>query len=77
MALLIFFLRHPGRVLGRAEIYEQVWNEPYDVESNTLDVHIVELRRKLEALGPPLIHTLRGRGYVFGEPPLTDPEVGR
>ena len=51
LALLIFFLRHPGRLLTRAEIYEQVWKEPYDAESNTLGVHVMELRRKLEALG--------------------------
>ena len=36
LALLILFLRNPGRVLTRAEIYEQVWNEPYDAASNTL-----------------------------------------
>jgi two-component system, OmpR family, copper resistance phosphate regulon response regulator CusR len=77
MALLIFFLRHPGRLLGRQEIYERVWKEPYDPESNTLGVHIVELRRKLEALGSRLIHTVRGRGYVFGESTATDQEGGR
>jgi DNA-binding response OmpR family regulator len=74
LTLLIFFLRHPGRLLTRPEIYERVWKEPYDGESNTLGVHIIELRRKLEALGSRLIHTVRGRGYVFGEPPTTDPE---
>jgi DNA-binding response OmpR family regulator len=77
LALLIFFLRHPGRLLARPEIYERVWKEPYDAESNTLGVHIMELRRKLEALGSRLIHTVRGRGYVFGEPPTTDSEVVR
>jgi two-component system copper resistance phosphate regulon response regulator CusR len=65
-ALLVFFLRHPGEVLSRTRIYEQVWDERYDGVSNTLEVHIVELRRKLEAFGPRLIATLRGRGYVFG-----------
>jgi len=68
-ALLVFFLRHPGDVLSRTRIYEQVWDERYDGLSNTLEVHVVELRRKLEAHGPRLIHTLRGRGYVFGERP--------
>jgi DNA-binding response OmpR family regulator len=77
MALLILFLRHPGRVLGRGEIYERVWKEPYDVESNTLGVHIVELRRKLEANGGRLIHTVRGRGYVFGDSMVAEPEAGR
>ena len=71
-ALLSFFLRHPEQVLGRAQIYEQVWHEPLDAESNTLGVHVMELRRRLEAHGPRVIHTLRGRGYWFGEPPGAD-----
>ena len=65
--LLLFFLRHPGEVLSRTRIYEQVWQESFDGLSNTLEVHVMELRRKLEAHGPRLIHTVRGRGYVFGE----------
>src|SRR5947209_17439358 len=68
-ALLVFLLRHPGEVLTRTRIYEGVWDERYDGTSNTLEVHVMELRRKLEAHGPRLIHTLRNRGYVFGEPP--------
>jgi DNA-binding response OmpR family regulator len=67
--LLVFFLRHPNQVLSRTRIYEHVWDEQYDGLSNTLEVHIKELRRMLEAHGPRLIHTLRGRGYLFGEPP--------
>jgi two-component system copper resistance phosphate regulon response regulator CusR len=67
-ALLVFFLRHPGEVLSRTRIYEHVWDERYDGLSNTLEVHVMELRRKLEAHGPRVIHTLRGRGYLFGDP---------
>ena len=66
-SLLVFFLRHPEEVLTRTRIYEHVWEERYDGLSNTLEVHVMELRRKLEAHGPRLIHTLRGRGYLFGE----------
>ena len=66
-ALLVFFLRHPGEVLSRTRIYEHVWDERYDGISNTLEVHVMELRRKLEAHGSRLIHTLRGRGYLFGD----------
>ncbi len=66
-ALLLFFLRHPDEVLSRTRIYEHVWDERYDGLSNTLEYHVMELRRKLEAHGPRLIHTLRGRGYLFGE----------
>jgi two-component system copper resistance phosphate regulon response regulator CusR len=65
-ALLLFFLRHPGEILTRTRIYEHVWDERYDGLSNTLEVHVMELRRKLEAHGPRLIHTLRNRGYVLG-----------
>ena len=64
--LLAFLLRHAGEVLTRTRIYEQVWEDNYDGLSNTLEVHVMELRRKLEAHGPRLIHTLRGRGYRFG-----------
>jgi two-component system copper resistance phosphate regulon response regulator CusR len=68
-ALLVFFLRHVDEVLSRTRIYEQVWDERYDGLSNTLEVHVMELRKKLEANGPRLIHTIRGRGYVFGNEP--------
>jgi two-component system copper resistance phosphate regulon response regulator CusR len=68
-ALLVFFLRHPGEVLTRTRIYEHVWHERYDGLSNTLEVHVAGLRRKLEARGARLIHTLRNRGYVFGNDP--------
>ena len=65
-ALLVLFLRHAGEVLSRTRIYEQVWDERYDGLSNTLEVHVKELRRKLEAFGPRVIFTLRGRGYLLG-----------
>ena len=65
-ALLVFFLRRPGEVLSRTRIYEGVWDERYDGLSNTLEVHVMELRKKLEVHGPRLIQTVRGRGYAFG-----------
>ena len=67
--LLTLFLRHPGQVLSRSRIYEQVWDDRYDGLSNTLEVHIMELRKKLEAYGPRLIYTVRGQGYMFGRKP--------
>lgn len=67
-ALLVFFLRHPNQVLSRTRIYEHVWDDWPEGLSNTLEVHIKELRRKLEAHGPRLIQTLRGRGYLLGDP---------
>jgi DNA-binding response OmpR family regulator len=68
LALLVFFLRHPEEVLSRTRIYLNVWGEDYDFVSNTLDVHIKDLRRALEARGPRLIQTVRGRGYLLGNP---------
>jgi DNA-binding response OmpR family regulator len=73
-ALLVYFVRNPDQVLSRTRIYEHVWDERYDGLSNTLEVHVFELRRKLEAHGDRLIHTLRGRGYSFGRPPGSNPE---
>jgi DNA-binding response OmpR family regulator len=69
LALLSFFIRHPGRILTRKEIYENVWDDDFDTTSNTLEVHLKELRRKLEALGPRLIYNRRGRGYFLGKLP--------
>jgi two-component system, OmpR family, copper resistance phosphate regulon response regulator CusR len=68
-ALLVCFLRHPEEVLSRTRLYEHVWDERYDGLSNTLEVHVMELRKKLEAHGPRLIYTLRNRGYYFGREP--------
>ncbi len=76
LAVLVFFLRHPGEVLSRARIYGHVWGETYDFVSNTLDVHINSLRRVLEARGPRLIQTVRGQGYLLGGVPARAAEEG-
>ena len=68
-SLLLMFLRHAEQVVSRTRIYEEVWNDQYDGLSNTLEVHIKELRRKLEQLGSRVIHTVRGTGYVFSGDP--------
>jgi DNA-binding response OmpR family regulator len=68
LALLTFFLRHPGQLLSRTRIYDHVWDENFDGLSNTLEVHVMELRRKLEAHGPRVIQTVRGRGYRLDLP---------
>jgi DNA-binding response OmpR family regulator len=64
-SLLVLFLRRPGNVFSRARIYESVWGDEYDGLSNTLEVHVKELRRKLEQHGGRIIQTRRGRGYVL------------
>jgi DNA-binding response OmpR family regulator len=69
LAILSYFVRHPGQVLTREQIYEGVWGEDFDTTSNTFEVHLKELRRKLEALGPRLIHNRRGRGYLLAGTP--------
>mgnify|MGYP001556024360 CR=1 FL=1 len=63
--LLAFFMRHPRHVLSRTRIFDAVWDDHYDGLSNTLEVHVKELRRKLEACGQRIIQTRRGRGYVL------------
>lgn len=63
--LLTLLLRNPGTILSRTRIFDAVWGEQYDGSSNTLEVHVKELRRKLEAVGARIIHTHRGRGYAL------------
>ena len=65
-SLLVFFLRHPGQVLSRTRIYEHVWDERYDGFSNTLEVHVKELRRKLEAHGAAADSHLAGPRLLAG-----------
>lgn len=65
LSLLIFFMRHPRKVLSRTRIYQTVWDEYFDGLSNTLEVHVKDLRRKLELHGPRVIQTRRGVGYVL------------
>jgi len=67
--LLELFLRHPRRVLTRAAIFTDVWGYDFGEGSNSLDVYIGYLRRKLEAAGEPrLIQTVRGFGYALRQP---------
>ena len=66
-ALLRTLMSSPQQVLTRAKLYESVWGSEYDGLSNVLDVYINYLRNKLEEHGAPrVIHTVRGRGYTFG-----------
>ena len=66
-ALLEYFLRNVNRVLSRTVIAEHVWELPYAVNTNIIDVYVRYLREKLDAGSRrPLIHTVRGTGYRFG-----------
>lgn len=65
-ALLEYLARNVGRVIGRAEISEHVWDETYDPFSNSIEVFINRLRRKIDGDDQMrLLHTRRGAGYVL------------
>jgi len=61
--LLAYLMRHEGRVLTRAQLLESVWGWDYSGASQIVETYVSYLRRKLDPLGPPLIHTQRGVGY--------------
>jgi DNA-binding response OmpR family regulator len=66
-ALLEFLARNAGRVIGRAEIAEHVWDETFDPFSNLIEVYVNRVRRKIDAGSrKPLLQTRRGSGYVLG-----------
>lgn len=68
--LLEHFLLHPEEVLRRTDLLEKVWDLQVDPDSNVVDVHVGNLRRKLlQAGGSPLIHTVRGVGFVMHSQP--------
>lgn len=65
-ALLEFFLRNPGRPLGRVSIAEHVWDIHFDSESNVIDVYVNMLRKKIDhPFSRKLIQTVVGLGYVL------------
>jgi len=66
--LLAYLIRHQGRVLTRAQLLENVWGWDYAGESQIVETYISYLRRKLDPLGPPVIHTQRGVGYSLRLP---------
>ena len=69
-ALLEYFMRNAGRVLTRPMIAEHVWGVDFDRESNVIDVYVGYLRRKIDGPGErPLLHTVRGAGYVLRAEP--------
>ncbi|EIK95844.1 two component transcriptional regulator [Pseudomonas sp. M47T1] len=68
-ALLEHLARHAGEVVTRTMLFEAVWNYSYDERTNVIEVHIGRLRRKIDGDGePPMLHTIRGAGYVLRAP---------
>jgi two-component system OmpR family response regulator len=66
--LLRFLMRNPRRVLTRAQLLEHVWEYDFGGDARILETYISYLRKKLDWLGPPLIHTVRGVGYALRSP---------
>lgn len=65
-ALTEFLARNAGRVVGRAEIAEHVWDEEFDPFSNLIEVYINRIRRKIDSdTVRTLLHTRRGAGYIL------------
>jgi two-component system OmpR family response regulator len=67
-SLLRYLLMNAGRVLSRTQILDHVWNYDFGGDASVLETYISYLRRKLDHVDPPLIHTVRGVGYVLRVP---------
>lgn len=67
-AVLEYLLRHLGNVISRTRLTEHVWDENFDAMSNVVDVTVYRLREKIDRRGVPLVHTVRGVGYVARRP---------
>ena len=65
--ILLYFLRNPNQVISREDLMLEVWGYNSDVNTRTLDMHIVRLRKKIEVNpdNPQLLQTVRGVGYRF------------
>jgi two-component system, OmpR family, response regulator len=63
--LLRFLMRNPRRVLSKAQILDRVWNYDFGGQANVVELYISYLRKKIDAGRAPMIHTLRGAGYVL------------
>jgi two-component system OmpR family response regulator len=63
--LLRFLMRNPRRVLSKAQILDRVWHYDFGGQANVVELYISYLRKKIDAGREPMIHTLRGAGYVL------------
>ncbi|MGH7075131.1 MAG: winged helix-turn-helix domain-containing protein [Stellaceae bacterium] len=67
--LLEFLMRHPGQVVTRTMLLENVWDYHFDPQTNVIDVHVSRLRHKIDkGFGHPLLQTVRGAGYTLRGP---------
>ena len=63
--LLRYLMRNPRRVLSKAQILDHVWNYDFGGQANVVELYISYLRKKIDAGRAPMIHTMRGAGYVL------------
>ena len=66
--LLRYLMLNPRRVLSKTQILDHVWQYDFGGDPNVLETYVSYLRKKLDPLGPPLIQTVRGAGYVLRPP---------
>jgi two-component system OmpR family response regulator len=67
--LLRYLMRNPKRVLSKAQILDRVWNYDFGGQANVVELYISYLRKKIDAGREPMIHTMRGAGYVLKPAP--------
>ena len=67
--LLRYLMRNPKRVLSKAQILDRVWNYDFGGQANVVELYISYLRKKIDAGREPMIHTMRGVGYVLKPTP--------
>ncbi len=63
--LLRYFMRNPRRVLSKAQILDRVWNYDFGGQANVVELYVSYLRKKIDVGRQPMIHTMRGAGYVL------------
>ena len=63
--LLRYLMRNPRRVLSKSQILDRVWSYDFGGRSSIVEIYISYLRKKIDADGPPMIHTVRGVGYLI------------
>ena len=66
--LLHYLMLNAGRVVSKSQILDRVWQYDFDGNANVVEIYISYLRRKIDAEGPRLIHTVRGVGYSLRQP---------
>jgi len=74
--LLRFMMRNPNRVLSKAQILDRVWHYDFGGQANVVELYISYLRKKIDAGRDPMIHTLRGAGYLLRAVPTSGAASG-